>query len=247
MFVVLEGTVNIYTGDEKNDIESVIDLTHHQFTGELNMLNDQRAPVGGRTTADSVLLRVTRDNLQHFTRAEGEVANLIMQAFIWRRIGLASRTRAGVILTGDEGDAETLKLQRFLRRNGYPHRVVSEQAYESSPCDDVCFCAAGLLAGCCFRRWARCCIVLPSLCSGTNSASPSCRMRTQTMTWPLSGSGPLVWRRLSMLYRRVCQRLSSKASPRADRRAQVPKSRTISAFPRKSQVKGWPTVLGCNP
>src|SRR5437870_5276410 len=52
MFLVLEGTVNIYTGDEKNDIESVIDLTHHQFTGELNMLNDQRALVSGRTTAD---------------------------------------------------------------------------------------------------------------------------------------------------------------------------------------------------
>jgi thioredoxin reductase (NADPH) len=132
MFVVLEGTVNIYTGDEKNDIEPVIDLTHYQFTGELNMLNDQRTLVGARTTVDSVLLRVTRDNLQRLMRAEGEIANLIMQAFIWRRIGLASQARAGVILIGHDGDAETLKLQQFLTRNGYPHRVVSEQAYESS-------------------------------------------------------------------------------------------------------------------
>ena len=43
MFVVLEGTVNIYTGDENNDIKSVVDLTQHQFTGELNMLDDHLA------------------------------------------------------------------------------------------------------------------------------------------------------------------------------------------------------------
>jgi thioredoxin reductase (NADPH) len=131
MFVVLEGNINIYTADERNDIESVIDLGLHQFTGELNMLNDQATLVGGRTTVDSVLLRVTRDNLQRLMRAGGEMANLIMQAFIWRRIGLMSQTRAGVILYGHEGDAETLKLQRFLIRNGYPHRLLPEPAHES--------------------------------------------------------------------------------------------------------------------
>ena len=132
MFVVLEGAVNIYTGDEKNEFESVVDLTHHQFTGELNLLNDQGSLVSARTTVESVLLRLTRADLQRLMRAEGEVANLIMQALIWRRIGLA-HSRAGVILIGNEGDAETLKLQRFLRRNAYPHRLVSEQAYEGSP------------------------------------------------------------------------------------------------------------------
>jgi thioredoxin reductase (NADPH) len=131
MFVVLEGTVNIYIGDEKNASESVIDLTHHQFTGELNLLNDQGSLVSARTTVESVLLRLTRSDLQHLMRAEGEVANLIMQALIWRRIGLA-HSRAGVVLIGNESNAETLKLQRFLRRNGYPHRLISEQAFEGS-------------------------------------------------------------------------------------------------------------------
>ncbi len=131
MFVVLEGNVNIYTGDEENTSETVIDLGDHQFTGELNMLNDQPTLVGARTTVSSVLLRVTRGNLRRLMRAEGEIANLILQAFIWRRIGLASRAKVGVTLIGQEGEAETLKLQRFLRRNGYPHHVTSVKAYES--------------------------------------------------------------------------------------------------------------------
>ena len=55
------------------------------------MLNDQPTLVGARTTVPSVLLRVTRGDLRRLMRAEGEIANLILQAFIWRRIGLASR------------------------------------------------------------------------------------------------------------------------------------------------------------
>jgi thioredoxin reductase (NADPH) len=132
MFVVLEGNVTIYTGNEENTSESVIDLGDHQFTGELNMLNDQPPLVSARTTVPSLLLRITRGSLRRLMRAEGEIANLILQAFIWRRIGLASDAKAGVTLIGHEGEAETLKLQRFLRRNGYPHHVTSVEAYESS-------------------------------------------------------------------------------------------------------------------
>jgi thioredoxin reductase (NADPH) len=131
MFVVLEGAINVFIGDDEHESESVIDLTHHQFTGELNLLNEQGSLVSARTTVESVLLRLTRADLQRLMRAEGEIANLIMQALIWRRIGLA-QSRAGVLLIGNEDAAETLKLQRFLRRNGYPHRLVSEQDYESS-------------------------------------------------------------------------------------------------------------------
>lgn len=132
MFVVLKGNLNIYTGDEENTSETVIDLGDHQFTGELNMLNDQPTLVSARATVSSVLLRVTRGNLRRLMRAEGEIANLILQALIWRRIGLASNAKAGVTLIGHEGDSETLKLQRFLRRNGYPHHVTSVEIYESS-------------------------------------------------------------------------------------------------------------------
>jgi thioredoxin reductase (NADPH) len=132
MVVVLEGNVNIYTGDEENTSETVTDLGPNQFTGELNMLNDQPSLVGARATVPSTLLRVKRGNLRRLMRSEGEIANLILQAFIWRRIGLASQAKVGVTLIGHEGEAETLKLQRFLRRNGYPHHVTSVEAYKSA-------------------------------------------------------------------------------------------------------------------
>jgi thioredoxin reductase (NADPH) len=96
------------------------------------MLNDQPSLVGARATVPSALLCVKRGNLRRLMRSEGEIANLILQAFIWRRIGLASQAKVGVTLIGHEGEAETLKLQRFLRRNGYPHHVTSVEAYKSA-------------------------------------------------------------------------------------------------------------------
>jgi thioredoxin reductase (NADPH) len=57
-------------------------------------------------------------------RAEGDIANLIMQATIWRRIGIIKEAGGGVVLRGFAGDVETIQLQRFLLRNTYPHRIV---------------------------------------------------------------------------------------------------------------------------
>jgi thioredoxin reductase (NADPH) len=64
--------------------------------------------------------------------AEGSVANLITQTFIWRRIGLVSECKSGVVLFGQEGEAETFKLQQFLSRNGYPYRLLQDRSLTAS-------------------------------------------------------------------------------------------------------------------
>ena len=143
MFVVLEGNVNIYTGDEESTRETVIDLGPNQFTGELNMLNDQPTLVGARATVPSTLLCVKRANLRRLMRSEGEIANLILQGFIWRRIGLASQAKVGVTLIGHDGESATLKLKRFLF-NGYPQHVTSVEAYEGASPTSIA--GSGLLA-----------------------------------------------------------------------------------------------------
>lgn len=56
--------------------------------------------------------------------AEGDVANLILQATISRRLGILELDKAGIILLGWSNSAEAIQLQRFLTRNNYPHRLV---------------------------------------------------------------------------------------------------------------------------
>ncbi len=81
------------------------------------MLNDQPTLVGvARLRPSPVCCCVSHaaTSAALAVRAEGEIANLILQAFIWRRIGLASPGQSRrLTLIGQEGEAEHLKLQRF--------------------------------------------------------------------------------------------------------------------------------------
>jgi thioredoxin reductase (NADPH) len=63
-------------------------------------------------------------------RAEGDIANIVVSACIWRRIGMIGDPSTGVILRGCNGDPDLLSLHRFLVRNYYPHRI------EELPTDD---------------------------------------------------------------------------------------------------------------
>jgi thioredoxin reductase (NADPH) len=47
-----------------------------------------------------------------------------MRAFILRRVGLMRYAQGGVVLIGASHSGETLRIQRFLSRNGYPHRML---------------------------------------------------------------------------------------------------------------------------
>ena len=136
MFVVLDGEIDVSLPTANG--ESRI-IAHHQrfdFSGELNLLTSQGSLVEARTVKESRLLRIPRNELQKLMRAEGDIANLITSATIWRRIGILGEETSGVVLMGHANDAETTELQRFLIRNSYPHRIVEEPAEEVSLPDD---------------------------------------------------------------------------------------------------------------
>ncbi|MGA8940306.1 MAG: cyclic nucleotide-binding domain-containing protein, partial [Acidobacteriaceae bacterium] len=135
MFVVLEGDIEIYL--PAGDGERIVIAHHHKhaFSGELSLLNSQGSLVEARTAAESRLLRIPREKLQRLMRAQGDIANLITQATIWRRIGIIGEANGGVVLMGRADDAETTELHRFLLRNSYPHRVVETEELGQSDDD----------------------------------------------------------------------------------------------------------------
>jgi thioredoxin reductase (NADPH) len=136
MFVVLDGQIDMSIPAASGENNTI---AHHQrldFTGELNLLNSQGSLVDARTVGECRLLRIPRSGLHRLMRAEGDIANLIMQATIWRRIGIINEDGAGVVLNGRAGDAETIQLQRFLLRNTYPHRIVETKQEESPQVED---------------------------------------------------------------------------------------------------------------
>lgn len=123
MFVVLEGGVDVFLPTSDGRLKIYRQHREFDFTGELNLLNSQRAVADVRTSSASRLLRIDHNQLQPLMRAEGDIANLIVQAVVWRRIGIMRDATSGVVLMGQPNDAQTLLLQRFLVRNSYPYRI----------------------------------------------------------------------------------------------------------------------------
>jgi thioredoxin reductase (NADPH) len=125
MFVVLKGEIESRLLVEGGASKCLRMLRSGEFTGELNLLNTQRTVALARTTQVSQLLRISRLNLRLLMRAEGDLANIIVSACIWRRIGMMGDPSTGIVLRGSSDNPDLVTLRRFLVRNYYPHRIES--------------------------------------------------------------------------------------------------------------------------
>lgn len=124
-FVVLEGSIEILDGDgaKMGDVFTVHEK--HQFTGEIDLFNDRQILVSGRMGEAGEVLRVNRPSFQRLMTSLPDIAEIIMRAFILRRMGLMEHEQGAATLVGRKGSGALLEAERFLRRNGYPVRLLT--------------------------------------------------------------------------------------------------------------------------
>ncbi|WPB82523.1 FAD-dependent oxidoreductase [Archangium violaceum] len=127
-FLVLEGSVEIFDHGPHDEPSVFTVHDDRQFTGELDLFNDREVLVSGRTRSDSRVTRVKRADFRRMVSNEPDIGEMIMRAFILRRVGLIRHVHGGVVLIGPGHGGNTLRLQSFLLRNGYPHRLFDTEA-----------------------------------------------------------------------------------------------------------------------
>ena len=123
-FFVLDGSVEIFDLDHLGQPNVFTVHGPGQFTGELDLFNDRQTLVSGRTGTASRVVRIPRAHFRRLVTGEPDIGEIIMRAFILRRVGLIRHVHGGVVLIGPGHGADTLRLQRFLVRNGHPHRLL---------------------------------------------------------------------------------------------------------------------------
>jgi len=124
LFIVLEGGIDIILPEAQGGNRVYNQIRALNFSGELNLFNSQGAVVEARTIARSRLLRIPRNKLRELMRAEGDIANLLVQASVWRRLRIVEAAVSGVTLKGFPDDPQMILLRRFFLRNTYPHHVI---------------------------------------------------------------------------------------------------------------------------
>ena len=141
-FLVLQGFIEIYETGSSDGAPQVMTVhAAHQFTGELDLFTDRAILVGGRMGADGRVARLSRGQFRRMLAAEPDVAEIVMRAFILRRAAFISHGHAAVTLVGSRRSADTLRLQRFLTRNGHPVHTLEPG---TDPDADARLDAAGL-------------------------------------------------------------------------------------------------------
>jgi thioredoxin reductase (NADPH) len=123
-FVLVEGSVEITNHDTYGREDTIHVHRDRQFTGELDLFNNREILVSGHAGEDSRIIRVPRAVFPRLIEAEPDIGEIIMRAFILRRVGLMRYSQGGVVLIGSSHAGDTLRIQSFLSRNGYPHRLI---------------------------------------------------------------------------------------------------------------------------
>jgi thioredoxin reductase (NADPH) len=118
-FVVLEGSIEVVRpiGDREEPV-----TIHHpgQFTGEINMLSARLSLARARAAVDSVVLAVDRDDLRALVQRDSELSEILMRAFILRRVAFMAQDTQDMVLLGSRHSGSTQTVREFLSRNGQP-------------------------------------------------------------------------------------------------------------------------------
>ena len=91
------------------------------FTGEVSMLSGRRALVRIRASQSGELIELDREKMLALVQTDAELSEIIMRAFILRRVELVAHGLGDVVLIGSTHSAATLRIKEFLTRNGHPY------------------------------------------------------------------------------------------------------------------------------
>src|SRR5262245_56490604 len=122
-FVVLSGRLEIVRQSSRGEELVTVSLPG-QFTGEASALSGRRLLVSIRASEDGEVLEVSREQLLTLVQTDGELSEIIMRAFLLRRVELIAHGFGDVVLVGSGHDPGTLRLKEFLTRNGHPYASV---------------------------------------------------------------------------------------------------------------------------
>ena len=95
-----------------------------QFTGEVNTLSGRRSLVQMRATNPGKVIELDHQNMLTLVQTDAELGEILMRAFILRRVELIAAGVGDIVLIGSIHSASTLRIKEFLMRNGHPYSYV---------------------------------------------------------------------------------------------------------------------------
>jgi thioredoxin reductase (NADPH) len=120
--IILAGRVDVTQHDESGRRRHIVTHGPGSFMGELAQLAGRPALVYAHAQEEVEALIIAPGELRALLIAEAELGEHVMRALILRRVGLLETGAGGPVIVGRPQNADVLRLEGFLRRNGHPYQ-----------------------------------------------------------------------------------------------------------------------------
>src|ERR671918_1407532 len=122
-FVVITGEVEIVR--PLDAYETLVTVHGYgEFTGEVNMLSGRRSFFRARATKPGKVIELDHQQMLTLVQTDAELSDILMRAFILRRVELIAAGVGDIVLIGSTHSASTLRIKEFLMRNGHPYSYI---------------------------------------------------------------------------------------------------------------------------
>lgn len=125
MYIILRGEVVAKQRDDIVRYDPFVTIMPGMFTGELAQLSGRPALVDLVAIGKVDTLAIPSPRIRDVMIEEAEIGEHMMRALILRRVGLMEQG-VGPVIVGPSDNADVLRLEGFLSRNGHPHQVIDE-------------------------------------------------------------------------------------------------------------------------
>ncbi len=128
-WLVLEGSIEASRHDGRGRELPIAVEGAGQFSGEVSQLAGRPSMAAGRAgPAGASAVPFDAAHLRALVIGSAELGEIVMRAFILRRVALIEASGSGSVLIGRPGTRELVRLEGFLTRNGYPVTVLDVTA-----------------------------------------------------------------------------------------------------------------------
>ena len=122
-FIVFSGELEVVR--PSGSVETLVTVHRSgQFTGEVGTLSGRRTMFRVRVTKTGKVIELDRQHMLTLVQTDAELGEILMRAFILRRVELIAPGVGDVVLIGSTYSADTLRIKEFLMRNGHPYSYI---------------------------------------------------------------------------------------------------------------------------
>src|SRR5262249_19257593 len=111
-FVVVAGEIQVL---QVSDVTETLIVSHGpgSFSGEANLISGRPSMARLRVSEPGDVLELSREQLLALVQTDAELSEILMRAFILRRLELIAHDVGGVVVIGSTYNAGTLRIREF--------------------------------------------------------------------------------------------------------------------------------------